>query len=228
MSETPLSGGRVTGGVVRVAGTVRRPVKPSSALVRTLLARLETQGLAIAPRYLGGDELGRETFSYLDGAVPDELDAGFDDATLAAAARLIRAFHDATAGSPLAAGHEVVCHNDLSPCNTVFRDGVPFALIDFDDAAPGARLDDLGYALFLWLNIGTDGPAPDEQARRIVVFCDAYGTPARAEIVGAIEAAVARTLERLRADGRTAELDWWQAQLAWVERHGAHISRRLY
>jgi len=118
--------------------------------------------------------------------VPDELDAGFSDATLAVAARLIRGFHDATAESPLAEGLEVVCHNDLSPCNTVFRDGVPVALIDFDNAAPGARLDDLGYALFLWLNVGTDGPAPAEQARRITVFCDAYGVPTGAQIIGGL------------------------------------------
>jgi Ser/Thr protein kinase RdoA (MazF antagonist) len=27
---------------------------------------------------------------------------------------------------------ETVCHNDLSPCNFVFRDGSPVAMIDFD------------------------------------------------------------------------------------------------
>jgi aminoglycoside phosphotransferase (APT) family kinase protein len=54
---------------------------------------------------------------------------------------LIRRFHDATVGTPLAEGPAVVCHGDLSLCNTVFRGGVPVALIDFDNAAPGARLE---------------------------------------------------------------------------------------
>lgn len=219
MSDVPLSGGRVTTGVVRVAGTVRRPAKPNAALVRALLARLAELDLEIAPRYLGVDDQSREIFSYLEGDVPDELDAGFNDATLVEAARLIRRFHEATTGSPLAEGSEVVCHNDLSPCNFVFRAGVPVAIIDFDNAAPGARLDDLGYALFLWLNIGTDGPAPAEQARRITVFCDACGVPTGAQIIGAMASAVSDNIERLRADGRPADAEWWQAQLDWTVQH---------
>lgn len=107
----------------------------------------------------------------------------------------------------------------LPPCNTVFRAGVPVALIDFDHAAPGNRLDDLGYALFLWLNLGTDGPSPSEQARRISVFCDAYGVPAGAETVAAVSSAVAANIERLHADGRLADLAWWQAQHDWLAAH---------
>jgi len=102
MGEVPLSGGRITEGVVRVAETVRRPPQPNSELVRALLERLTDLDLEIAPRYLGVDEQNREIFSHLAGEVPDDLDAGFDDATLVAAARLIRRFHDATAGSGLA------------------------------------------------------------------------------------------------------------------------------
>ena len=169
--------------------------------MRALLGRLEKLDLELAPRYLGIDPEGRETFAYVEGEVPDELDSTFDDATLAAAALLIRRFHDATTGSPLTEGREVVCHGDLSPCNTVFRAGVPVALIDFDNAATGTRLDDLGYALFLWLNLGTDGPDAREQSRRIGVFCNAYGIPARPVIVEAIRAAVALNIERLRREG---------------------------
>jgi aminoglycoside phosphotransferase (APT) family kinase protein len=222
--ETPLEGGRVTRGVVRVGDTVRRPPKSNAELVRALLVRIEHLGLNFAPRYRGVDESGRETFGYLEGEVPSELDANYRDETLAAAAELIRRFHDATAGSPLAAGREVVCHGDLSPCNTVFRAGVPVALIDFDNAAPGSRLDDLGYALFLWLNLGTDGPDVREQARRIGVFCDAYGVEAGPAIVDAIRAAVAANVARLREDERLAELEWWQAQLDWLEEQRAELT----
>lgn len=221
--ETPLRGGRVTVGVVRVGETVRRPPGRNAELVRALLGRLEQLGLDLAPRYHGPDDAGRETFSYLAGNVPGELDAHFGDETLVAAAELIRRFHDATADWPLTAGREVVCHGDLSPCNTVFRAGVPVALIDFDSAAPGSRVDDLGYALFLWLNLGTDGPAAREQARRIRVFCGAYGIEADRALIDAISAAVAANVERLRDDGRLSELDWWQVQLAWLEEHRAAL-----
>jgi len=224
MSEASLGGGRVTAVVVRVGETVRRPAQPNAALVRAFLAELEQLGLDIAPRHLGSDEQGRETFSYLEGVVPDELDAEFSVEILVSAARLIRRFHDATAGSTLAAGCEVVCHNDLSPCNFVFRAGLPVAIIDFDNAAPGARLDDLAYALFLWLNVGSDGPPPGEQARRIKLFCDAYGLAAGAQVVSAIVAAVARNVEGLLADGRRADADWWQAQLEWVDRHRTELA----
>jgi Ser/Thr protein kinase RdoA (MazF antagonist) len=64
-------------------------------------------------------------------------------------ARLVRQFHDLTAGTALAGHHEAVCHNDLSPKNTVYRDleagWRPVAFIDWDLAAPGARLHDVAY-----------------------------------------------------------------------------------
>lgn len=219
MDETSLRGGRVTQGVVRVGDTVRRPPKASSPFVRDLLSHLEARSFDRAPRFLGVDEQGREMHSYLEGEVPSELDAEFSDEVLVGAARLIRRYHDATAGSLLAGGHEVVCHRDLSPCNFVFRHDRPVALIDFDAAAPGRRLEDLGYAIFLWLNLGTDGPEPNEQARRIALFCTAYGIAADGQAIDAILRAVARNIERLELEVRHRDVEWWRAQLAWLERH---------
>jgi hypothetical protein len=213
--ERPLAGGRITPGVVRAGDTVRRPRQPNSEFARRLLIHLEAVGFTGAPHYVGADDAGRETLTFVPGVVPDELDAGLDDETLVGAARLISAFHDATAGSALAGAEEVVCHGDLSPCNTVFVGGVPVALIDFDAAAPGRRLDDLGYALFLWLNLGTDGPLPAEQRRRLRLFCEAYGCEPGRSVVQAVVEAVARTIGRLPPDA----VPWWRAQLAWLEQH---------
>lgn len=140
-AEIILPGGRTTVGVVKVGDTVRRPCTSNAEFVRSTLRHLETVGFDGAPRYLGVDQIGRETFSYLPGEVPAGL-GDFDDETLRGASRLIRRFHDATASlytGASSAGFEVACHNDLSPCNTVFRDGHPVALIDFDAAAPGLR-----------------------------------------------------------------------------------------
>ena len=148
--------------------------------------------------------------------MPAEIDSTISDETLVAAARLIRAYHDATAGSALAGEDEVVCHNDLSPCNFVFRDGKPVGIIDFDAAAPGVRLRDIGYAIFLWLNVGTEGLPPPEQARRIELFCNAYGIEPDAEMIDAIIDAVGANIERLRADQRSADAEWWKTQLDWI------------
>ena len=54
--EVALSGGRLTAGVVRVGGTVRRPTGPHSPFVHELLAHLEAVGFAGAPRLLGVDD----------------------------------------------------------------------------------------------------------------------------------------------------------------------------
>ena len=149
------------------------------------------------------------------------------DETLAAAAWLIRRFHDATAGTRISHGHETVCHGDLSPCNFIFRDGGPIGMIDFDAAVPGTRLQDVGYALFLWLNLGTDGPSPTEQARRIQVFCHGYGIEGDEHVIEASIIAVAANLERLCAARRHSDVKWWQEQLDWLSNAREELVRSL-
>ena len=69
--------------------------------------------------------------------------------SLIAVARLVRQFHDLSAGTTLAGDQETICRNDLSPKNTVYRDlgaGLsPVAFIDWDLAAPGKRIHDLAH-----------------------------------------------------------------------------------
>jgi hypothetical protein len=124
--EQHLPGGFVTT-VVRAGDTVRRRPSPNAAFVHDLLRFLEARGWDGAPRFLGVDAHGREVLSYLEGHVPWAPGAGqaaevASDDSLAEVARLVRQLHDLTAGTPLAGPAEVVCHNDLSPRNTVYRD----------------------------------------------------------------------------------------------------------
>ena len=166
--------GRTTAGVVRIGDTVRRPITEHATFVHALLDHLEARGFGGAPRFLGIDSAGRETLSFISGSVPAELGA-FSDDQIAAAGRLLRQLHEATLDSPLRDGHEVLCHGDASPCNCVFVDGTPVAFIDFDNAHPGSRLDDLGYAAWLWLDIGNDELPADRQGRRIADVFRSYG-----------------------------------------------------
>jgi Phosphotransferase enzyme family len=213
--ETILTGGRTTTGVVRIGATVRRPRQPNDALARALLKHLEHTGFEGAPRHLGVDEADRNILSFIDGEVPPELGWHSDD-VLRAAARLIRRYHDATEGFPaVATGHatgcEVVCHNDLSPCNAVFRDDRPVALIDFDSAAPGTRLHDLGYAAWLWLDLGDDDIDidADMQRHRLRLFAQTYGFAGDiAELVDAILARQQLLIEEARSQARNETAEW--------------------
>jgi hypothetical protein len=87
----------------------------NSPFVHALLRHFEAVGFEGAPRLLGIDQQGREMLSFIEGDVfvsPESAQdpvAILSDAKLVSAARLIRRFHDATAGTPFADDAEVVC-----------------------------------------------------------------------------------------------------------------------
>jgi aminoglycoside phosphotransferase (APT) family kinase protein len=128
--------------------------------VHRLLDLFEDAHWSGAPRFLGFDELGRELLSYLDGhaALQAHQPAGVrSQVSLRGVGQLVREFHDLTAGSKLAGGLEVVCHNDLSPKNTIYRDGGtsprPVAFIDWDLAAPGRRIHDVAHVCWQYMDL---------------------------------------------------------------------------
>jgi hypothetical protein len=173
--EVPLSGGRVTVGIVRIGDTVRRPWKPSSERMARVLGYLEERGCGWVPRHLGRDAQGRDILSFIEGDVPSNW-RRFDDAQIHAAAVLLRKFHEATRGSSLAGDAPVLVHNDPAPSNFVFQNGVPIALIDFDMLAPGDPLEDVGYMAWSWCVSSKAGREPAVlQARQVRGLVDAYG-----------------------------------------------------
>ena len=215
-TETPLTGGRVTDGVVRIGDTVRRPVNGDRSLQHDLLKHLERKGFAGAPRFLGIDDEGREMLSFLPGDVPADL-GPYDDAQIAAAARLLRAFHDATEdfARERAPQAEAICHNDFAPTNAVFRNGIPVAMIDFDAARPGSRLWDLGYTAFTWLDLGNPDHDGAKQIDRLRLLAAAYGTDlCSADAIGAF-ALARQTALAISAGGRGhTELARWAKDCA--------------
>lgn len=218
-SEIPLTG-RVTKGVVQVGGTVRRPPRPHAEFIHALLNHIAEAKFIGAPRFLGVDEEGRDILTFIPGDVPKDL-GWHADRTLSAAANLIRRYHDATIGLlPVPSLFEVVCHNDLSPCNCVFVAGEPVALIDFDAAAPGTRRSDLGYAAWLWLDLGNPDIAAAEQRRRLRLFADAYDLTL--DTVSVKQAILYRqqilTVEGL-ATGKTAMARWARDCRNWTQQN---------
>ncbi|GAB3181040.1 phosphotransferase family enzyme [Micromonospora palomenae] len=182
-AEEVLAGGFIAE-VVRIGDTVRRTPPANAGFVTALLAHLDRVGAQVAPRFLGTDERGRQVLSHVAGRVPwreREDPAFFSDAALTRLAELIRALHDACAGTALAGGAETVCHRDVSPKNTVYRDLpaglLPVAFLDWDLAAPGRRIDDVAFAAWHWGRLG-EGADPAELGRRCRLLCDAYDAAA--------------------------------------------------
>jgi hypothetical protein len=236
MTEYPLPGGFING-PVRVGDTVRRPLGARGEFVHRLLDRFERMGWSGAPRVLGVDERQREMLTFVEGQVPWQSPRSPDVdsvASLVAVARLVREFHDLTAGTDLAGEHEVVCHNDLSPKNTVYReqpDGLrPVAFIDWDLAAPGARVHDLALVCWQFLDLGPTVPDAAVAGGRMRAIADAYGFADRPVLLDTvvwwqdrcwrgIEAGASAgdaALVRLRDQGVVREV---RAAREWVERH---------
>lgn len=196
----------MTSDVTRVGDTVRRPRTAASPFVASLLQLLEQRGFTGAPQYLGQSR-DRDIFSYVDGEVPEHF-RPWSDAQVAAAGALLRALHDATRGSTLAGRFPVICHHDPGPNNAVFPDGLsgmPRVFIDYDEAAPGHPLEDVGYASWAWCcSSRASAPSVDRQAKQVRILADSYGMTEieRSVLTDAI-------LERLARNVR-----FWAQQLA--------------
>src|ERR1700757_2969986 len=179
--------------VVRIAGTVRREVHQNTPAVRALLIHLEETGFAAAPRWLGFDEEGRETLSYITGTAGHYPLKSYvlSESTLTGLGILLRRFHDATINFRLPENvvwqnaingkREVICHGDTGPYNIIFQNKQPVALIDFERATPGPRVWDIAFVVYRFAPLcdsPKQGVTPaflEAIARRIRVFLSAYG-----------------------------------------------------
>jgi aminoglycoside phosphotransferase (APT) family kinase protein len=245
VEETVLDGGAVNE-VVRVGATVRRTPTRRFGYVRDLLALFERRGWAGAPRFLGTDERGREMFDHIEGRAalsPAERMAARTDAGLVRIARLVREFHDLTHGTPLAGDQDVVCHNDLSPKNTVYAvertEWRPLAFIDWDLAAPGARIHDVAHVCWQYLDLGPGVADVREAARRIGLVRDAYGPAASDRLLDTIlwwqdrcwrgiEAGAERGEPAMAGLRERGVVDEVRAAHAWVADHRRELGAFLH
>jgi Ser/Thr protein kinase RdoA (MazF antagonist) len=254
--EIELPRGDVTEGVVRIGGTVRRPHQPASLAVAGYLDHLERAGFDGSPRYLGRDDLGRDVLTYLDGQVPGDPPEPWaaSDALLASVGRLLRRLHEASAGYLADRGFaapagtvwrrdlvpltvpvpeltpEIVTHLDVTPQNTVVRDGRAVGLVDFDLAGPAPRLLDAYNTAMHWVPLRPDADvyptwAGIDQAARLRTFADGYGLT-QAQRLALPDLGIERagvTWLRMKASAETLGGGWARM---WAEGVGDLIRRR--
>jgi hypothetical protein len=226
-TDTVLRGGNVNR-VIRRGDTVLRPAGSWTPAVHAFLEHLAAAGFDGAPRPLGTDNEGREALTYLPGVAggDDMAEELWSDDCLVAVAGLVRRFHDAAAGFMPPEGARwrrlaeapdtgpVICHNDLAPSNTIYRDGRPVAFIDWDVAAPAPPLWDIAHAVWRFVDITRNADAVEVPAlaARTRLFCDAYGLSDRASLLDTVLArqhALRATIRELAEEGDPAFVAMW-------------------
>lgn len=237
--EIPLPGGDVTVGVVRVGATVRRPTGSHSAIVHRVLQHLESVGFDGAPRFLGIDEQGRETLTYVDGVVAARPWPAWVAASESAVsvAKLLRRLDDAMVPLGVPSDTQVrgpephfIGHRDVTPENTVFRDGQANAFIDFDLARAATRVDEVCNLLLWW---GAWMPVDDREVvmrdidavERGRLLVDAYGLDqaSRQRVADSAIEGAGLTWFSMRERARTLGGGWARM---WDEGIGDQIRRR--
>ncbi|GAB4157177.1 MAG: phosphotransferase [Candidatus Dojkabacteria bacterium] len=180
-TETTFTHGQSNSQVVKVENTVRRTLGPNSEFVHQLLKLLEAKSFQYAPKYLGTDDRNREILSFIPGVLGSEVEHTFEH--FKECMHVLKQYHDATAGSALAGSSEVVCHNDFALWNLLFENNYLSGVIDFDDAAPGKRVDDVAYAIWTLLEVGSsDDP---EIVSKIVELVNVYGNISSDDLIEA-------------------------------------------
>jgi hypothetical protein len=237
--------------VERRGDTIRRVGGEWTPVVHALLQHLQSLGFSAAPRPLAMD--GKvEVLSFMPGGGPTH-----SDDELMRVGALIRALHAATAsfvappqarwqfmvGAPRKGA--VICHNDLSPDNTVYKPaGTPSAFIDWDLAAPAPPLWDVAWAAYRFVPLYDDATCDQlgfpvgRQAERLRILCDAYGLRAREALLPTVCKRIRVLYDTARVWGEAGRPGWrdvwhatrgeqWLRGLSHVQANSTSWSRSL-
>ncbi|MGE5827362.1 MAG: aminoglycoside phosphotransferase family protein [Micromonosporaceae bacterium] len=226
------------GGLTRLGVAVACAPGPWIPAMRALLDHLARQDFDGVPQVMGFDEDGRLLVSHVPGDGHPSAEQPVSDQALGELAQLLRRYHDATVDfvapepaswrQPEQPPVEVICHGDVGPHTTVFRNGHPIALVDLDSAHPGARRWDLAAAAHRFIPLGAPSNSDlvlpmDQQMIRLRLFCDAYGLEHSDR-----EQLPETVLEWLRVRAaRGDDLTWLEADIAHVEANAGHLRRAM-
>ncbi|MFC1572332.1 phosphotransferase [Candidatus Eisenbacteria bacterium] len=257
--ETPLTGGGRTA-VSRKGQVVFREAGPWVSTVHALLKHLERIGFPGSPRVVGSgfDSQGRETLTFIDGEFvhpgPWSEQAFFN------IGQLIRDLHRATAsfsvpekaiwrewhGRHLGNPSLSIGHCDTGPWNIVSRDGLPYALIDWEVAGPVDPLTELAQCCWLNAQLHDDDvaesvglPSLHDRAHHARYILDGYELP-NSQRVGFVErmiefavhdAAIQAIEGKVTPESRDATPLWgitWRTRSAsWMLRRKAILERGI-
>jgi hypothetical protein len=209
-----LAGGVANAGhVIRQGEFVLRPSTPHAPTIHAFLRSLRSTGFQGASLPVEVQADGRERLYFIAGdvALPPYPEWAQSDRALASVARLMGAFHEASAQVEVAAGvwseeladpdgGPMVCHNDVCLENVVFQGGEAIGLLDFDFAAPGRPIYDLAALARMCVPIDDDhsaerlGWAPADRPARLGLLAAAYdlGDSGRQELLAHLD----RSMER--------------------------------
>lgn len=233
---------------------VHRSTGPWTTTVQAFLRHLEHAGFEGAPRVVGTDDDGHEILTFIDGEV---LAAGpawrpgsptpwpswaQREECLIATGSLLRSFHQAATtfeppeeaiwrrhNAPGLGAGEIVCHGDIGPHNTVYRDGLPVGFIDWDTIRPNDPIVEFGAAAWKYVPLGDDAyfdasgfhqkPA---LGHRLAIFARAYKVHDRETVRWALQQAKQRSNDTLSYFPVTpaqvaTELRRVAAELEWLD-----------
>ena len=145
----------------------------------------------------------------------------------------MRELHDLTAG--LVDGAECVIHDDLQPRNVVVDGRRPIGLIDWEQARPGRRVEDVANLCWSFVE-PTRGSSPEEVGARWRHIVVTYGLDDPAELLPAVTQRMAVCIDdierhatagsaRHRALADRGDHVAIRAMLDWTAGHAADLDR---
>ena len=214
---------------MRRGETLLRPVRPNTPFVQAVLRHLAQVGVTWSPLALGVNDDGLEVVSWLRG----ETASAASDIDLVALTPMVRELHDLT--TDLADDQECVVHDDLQPRNVVVRAGRPVGLIDWEQARPGRRVEDVASLCWSFTQpcASSDLRTVAERWRLVV---DTYGLDDRRTLIPTILGRMttcAHDIERCAAAGSArhrvllgrGDHAAIREALAWSTRHRTALER---
>lgn len=193
MSKERFSDGNMAD-VFRVGDRVRKQRGAWWDATRQVLDHLAAEGYAWSPRVFAASD-DQVELSYISGAtIAAGLTGARDERTLCEMGHRARELHNALDGFRFSPGTTfvpwpvrpedelIICHNDLSPWNSVFDNGDFRGFIDWDLVSMATREWELAWMCWRWAPIYPTGDRTDftvtQQAERCRILLDAYGLDA--------------------------------------------------